>query len=242
MLFKLGDVLDGVFPFFLELSPVGDSHLFKERLVVGAVPVELNYLEGVCSTCECGEHYVRHNSYGVVHSVSLSNPLVLFKGGGASGVVGDYYVSLNFFSYNLQLSLYSERPGELSFGEDVSESESTAVIPGGVVNNLSSELLYNCGRSCGSLSVVNLRVVGIIVSYHLPGVASVVYSNPYVGNVNSFGLSFPFIEVCNFVPHCVNPFGVVNDFLGYYDSSVFGESSELLEDGLNSFSELFVED
>ena len=99
----------------------------------------LDDLVGMRAADKRRELAVRQDRHLDLGAVSLPDPLVLVHGRDAAGVVADHDVRARLLLRHLQLAVDGEGPGELAFRDDVAETETTAIVPGRIVDHLDAE-------------------------------------------------------------------------------------------------------
>ncbi|TQN49333.1 hypothetical protein DLNHIDIE_03381 [Acidithiobacillus thiooxidans ATCC 19377] len=162
--------------------------------------------------------------------MGLADPLVLVHGGDTAGVNANHDVGVGFFPGHLDLAVHGEAAGEFALGDDVPEAKATAVIPGGVVDDLGSQRLGDRGANCRAVATENAVVVNGVFRHHLVVMTGRMHGDPNIAHVD--GLHF----TGNTITHDVQPFTVVHDFFRN-DNFAIDQTAELAEDLLDLFAQ-----
>jgi len=190
------------------------------------MPLQLHDLEGIGAAGQGRELHVGDNGNAVVHVVRLADPLVLVHGGDTTSIDADHYISVGFFPGDLDLAIHCKTAGELAFGNDVPKTEATAVVPGGVVDDLGAQGLGDGSTDSGTITAEYRVVVHGVFRHHLVIVAGGMVGDPDVAHVDGLQLAG------DTVAHDVQPFAVVDHLLGDDDLAVH-QASQLAEDLLD---------
>jgi len=134
-----------------------------------------------------------------------ANPLILVERCDATSIVAHHHVCPGFFLSHAQLAIDRKRTREFALGNNVSESKAAAVVPGSVVDDLTSERLENARRNSNAITTENFVVVDCVFRDHFINMASRMNRRTNVACVNDLTLR-------DFIPHHVQPLGVVHDF------------------------------
>ena len=192
--------------------------------------MQLHDLERVRAAGERGELAVCHHRQLDGLAARLADPLVLVQRGDAAGVVPDHHVGVGFFDGDADLAIDRERAGELALGDDVTEAEAAAVVPGRVVDHLGAERLHDPGGHGEPVAAEDGVVVDRVLRHHLVDVA-----RGMDGGADAAAVDL--LAICDAIAHHVQPLRIVDDLFRDQQLAV-DQPAELAEDLLDALAQL----
>ena len=142
----------------------------------------------------------------------------------------NHHVGMSFLNRNLDLPVNRIRTGKFTFRNDMTEAETTTIIPSRIIDNLRSKRLHDSSRNRDAITIEHVIIIDHILRYHFINMAGRMDCRADIANVNRLTFGY-------FMPHHMYPFGIMDDFFRNEQLAVY-QATELCENFFHILAKL----